>query len=555
MLYTRALGLLAVAAFALTAQSPAQTPIILISIDTLRADRVGPHTPNILAYAQQGTVFTNAETQIPFTLPSHTALMTSTYPFQNGVEENAGHVPPNLTTLAQVLHDRGYQTGAFIGSIFLERQLGLDRGFDTYDSPFSFEAFSKLSGSMLFAGGPHNPYSVRERRPGALVLLAAKRWMAAHQGKPAFVFIHLFDVHKPYQLNSYEAEVESVDKLLGGFADTLKKEGWWQKSLVVITADHGEGLGDHGESDHGYFVYESTLHVPLIMHWPEGGAPPLPARVNDPIGLIDVAPTILNFLKIPIPPSFRGAAFRPADNRPVLSESTYGRDCFGWAPLRALRQGALKYIEAPKPELYNLTKDPKEQTNLIATDAADAAKLRAELLKLLALPTNSTAPNQTGPQTNNAVLKSLGYLAPGPQPISKSHPADPKDKLPELLRYEDALNLMEDRRYDQAIAILKKILTTDEANLLARRDLGVALIEKQEFQPALEELQRVAGASSDDYVTRYELGVAHEGLGHLPEALSQFEFACRIAPGAAQCKDAVARIQEKISAPRPEHPL
>ena len=546
MLYTRSLGLLAVAAFALAAQ----TPVILISIDTLRADRVGSRTPNILACADGGTRFTNAETQIPFTLPSHTALMTSTYPFQNGVEENAGHVPPNLTTLAQVMHDRGYQTAAFIGSIFLERQLGLDRGFDTYDSPFSFEAFSKLSGSMLFAGGPHNPYSVRERRPGALVLLAAKRWMAAHPGQPAFVFIHLFDVHKPYQLASYEAEVESVDKLLGGFADTLKKEGWWQKSLVVITADHGEGLGDHGESDHGYFVYESTLHVPLIMHWPEGVAP-LPARVDDPIGLMDVAPTILNFLKIPIPPSFRGAGFRPAENHAILSESTFGRDCFGWAPLRALRQGALKYIEAPKPELYNLEKDPKEQTNLINTDPADAAKLRSQLQNLLVVQPNSNQPDPN----RDAVLKSLGYLAPGPQSISRTKPADPKDKLPELLRYEDALNLMEDKRYDQAIAILQKILATDETNLLARRDLGVALIEKHSYEQALQQLQRVAAASSDDYVTRYELGIAQESLGHLPEALNQFEFACRIAPAAAQCKDAAARVREKLSAPRPEHPL
>ncbi len=546
MLYPRSLSLLAVAAFACTAQ----TPVILISIDTMRADRVGPHTPHINSYADGGTLFTNAETQIPFTLPSHTALMTSTYPFQNGVEENAGHVPPNLTTLAEVLRGHGYQTGAFIGSIFLERELGLDRGFDTYDSPFNFEAFSKLSGSMLFAGGPQNPYSIRESRPGALVLLAAKRWMATHRGQPVFVFVHLFDLHKPYRLASYDSEVESVDKLLGGFADTLKQEGWWQKSLVAITADHGEGLGDHGESDHGYFVYESTLHVPLIMHWPEGAAP-LPARVDDPIGLIDVAPTILNFLKIPVPASFRGAGFRPAENRPVISESTYGRDCFGWAPLRAIRQGVLKYIEAPKPELYNLAKDPKEQINLINTDPADAVKLRAELLKLITTSANSDQPDPN----RNAVLKSLGYLAPGPRAVAPQKPADPKDKLPELLRYEDAVTLVEDKRYDQAIAILRKILATDETNLLARRDLGLALVEKHNYEPALRELQRVAAASGDDYVTRYELGLAHEGLNQLPEALNQFEFACRIAPAAVQCKEAVQRVREKLSTARPEHPL
>jgi thioredoxin-like negative regulator of GroEL len=461
------------------------------------------------------------------------------------VEENAGHVPPNLTTLATVLKGHGYQTAAFIGSIFLERQLGLDQGFDTYDSPFSFEAFSKLSGSMLFAGGPHNAYSVRERRPGALVLLAAKRWMAAHKGQPVFVFVHLFDVHRPYQLGSYDAEVASVDQLLGGFAETLKREGWWDKSLVVVTADHGEGLGEHGESDHGYFVYESTLHVPLIMHWP-AGAQPMPARVEEPIGIIDVAPTVLDFLKIRVP------GFRAAHPNEVFSESTYGRDCFGWAPLHALRAGQLKYIDAPRPELYNLAKDPKELTNLIATDPADAAKLRAQLAKLMAAPAAAPAPASGDPQRNKAVLESLGYLAPGPRAVSKTN-ADPKDKLPELLRYEDALNFMAEKRYDLAIAVLRKILTTDPGNLLARRDLGVALIEKHEFTPALQELQRVVAASGDDYVTRYELGVAQEGLGHLPEALTQFEAACRIAPAAEQCKGAIERVRGKVSGA--EHPL
>ena len=160
----------------------AQTPVILISIDTLRADRVGARTPNIASFGQHGTMFTAAETQIPLTLPSHTALLTSTYPFRNGVEENAGRVPQNLPTLASVLHGRGYKTAAFIGSIFLERQLGLDGGFDDYDSPFNFEAFSSLSGTMVFAGGPQSAYSVRERRPGALVIRAATNGLRLIKG-------------------------------------------------------------------------------------------------------------------------------------------------------------------------------------------------------------------------------------------------------------------------------------------------------------------------------------------------------------------------------------
>jgi arylsulfatase A-like enzyme len=516
----------------------AQTPVILISVDTLRADRVGPKTPHLLEYAEHGTQFVHAETQIPFTLPSHTVLMTSTYPFENGVEENAGHVPENLATLASVLKGRGYQTAAFIGSIFLEKQLGLDRGFDTYDSPFSFEAFSKLSGSMLFAGGPHNPYSVRERRQGALVLSAAGRWLGAHRNQPVFAFVHLFDVHQPYRLGSYNAEVESVDQLLGAFRQKLKDEGWWDKSLVILTADHGEGLGEHGESDHGYFVYESTLHVPLLIHWPVGGRA-LPERVERPVGLIDVAPSVLDALKIGAPASFKGRSLFDTTARPVVSESTYGRDCFGWAPLRAIREGALKYIEAPKAELYNINKDPGEKIDLIRTQAGDAARLKADLDRYRFGGAQPAAHPE-----NAEKLRSLGYLAPGPQGAAKGPAADPKDKLPELLRYEDALNLMAEKRYDSAIAVLRAIVAGDPGNLLARRDLGVALIEKHDYSGAIAQLRQVTAAAGDDYVTRYELGVAQENAGHREEAITQYETACRLAPGAVQCKEALDRVRK-----------
>jgi arylsulfatase A-like enzyme len=529
----------------LTLAAMAQTPVILISVDTLRADHTGPGTtPHMESYGNPGTVFTHAEAQVPFTLPSHTALMTSTYPFQNGVESNAGKVPAGLETLASVLKGHGYRTAAFIGSIFLEKQLGLDRGFDLYDSPFSFEAFSRLSGSMLFAGGPANPYSVRERRPGALVIRAAAQWLSANKGQPVFVFVHLFDVHKPWRTGSYDGEVRAVDQLLGGFQETLKREGWWDRSLVIVTADHGEGLGDHGESDHGYFVYESTLHVPLLVHWP-AGAKPMPPRVDEPVGLVDVAPTILDLLKISAPASFRGRSMLDGSARPVLSESTYARDCFGWAALRSVRSGPLKYIEAPKPELYNLDKDPHERTNLVRSHPADAARLRGELMKL-ATPAPVPARGSSDPSRSGEVLRSLGYLAPGPQASTPAAAADPKDRLPELLRYEDALTAIGQKRYDSAIAILRSILAADPRNLLVRRDLGVALIEKKQFAEAITELRQVAALAVEDYVTRYELGVAREGAGEYREAADQFEAACRIAPAAAQCREALARVRQKV---------
>jgi len=530
------------------AAARAQTSVIVISVDTLRADRVGVYgysraqTPAIDSLASHGgTLFAWAESQAPITLPSHTSLFTSTYPYENHVEGNAGSVPRGVVTLASVLRGHGYKTAAFIGSIFLERQLGLDQGFDTYDSPFRFGAFSRLSGEMLLAG-QGNGYTARERRSGTLVLRAASQWMAAHRGEPVLVFIHLFDMHKPWQMASYDAQLAAVDRLLAGFEQTLRRDGWWGRSLTVLLSDHGEGLGDHGESDHGYFVYESTLHVPLLFHWPRGEMR-MAARADDPVGLIDVAPSILDFLGIPAPGAFHGRSFLNGAGRPVFSESVYARDSFGWSALRSLRSGPWKYIDAPKAELYNLAKDPREQTNLVRTNAAEAASLRAQIAKFSAAPASAVGGD---PERKKEVLQSLGYLAPGPRAVPSGAAADPKDKLPELLRYEESLSLMAAGRHDSAIASLRAILAGDPANLLARRDLGVALIEKKAYGMAIAELQRVAGAAPDDYVTRYELGFASEQVNRLQEARDQYEAACKLAPEAGQSKEALARVRGKL---------
>lgn len=229
-------------------------PIILISIDTLRADHLGIYgrannpTPNIDSFADHGTVFTQVDSQIPLTLPSHTALFTSTYPFQNHIEENAELVPSSLSTLASVLEKSGYRTGAFIGSSLLSRRYGLDKGFHIYDSPFNAAAEPTAG-----------PYDVRVRRDGALVIRSALNWLNEKQSQPAFAFVHLFDLHTPYAVRGfsgprllpnsagYDAELAYVDQLLGHLKDGLIKNGLWQRSVVIVLADHGESLGDHGE--------------------------------------------------------------------------------------------------------------------------------------------------------------------------------------------------------------------------------------------------------------------------------------------------------------------
>jgi len=517
--------------------------VILISIDTLRADRLSAYgyrrfrTPNIDSYAQQGTLFTNIEAQVPLTLPSHTSLFASTYPFENQIEENAERVAPGVVTLASVLQSHGYKTAAFIGSVFLEKEMGLGPGFDTYDSPFHFEAFSPISGSMFFGGVNRREFAGRDRRDGALVLRAARAWMAANRDAPAFVFVHLFDLHKPYLRAGYDGELAYADQILGAFRQTLIQTGWWQRSLVVLLSDHGESLGEHGEDSHGYFIYESTLRVPLIVHWPDGAAGH-PARDDGPGGLIDVAPTVLDFLHIAAPASFEGRSLLDAGNaRGVYSETLYAHDGFGWAPLRALREGVYKYIEAPRPEFYNLAADPHEQINLYSKDSARARALKGDLRKLLAAhaPKQPASPASISPRTRE-LLASLGYLSGNQHAAAGGAMPDPKDRLAEYRLYETAQALLYDRRLEEAAVTFRRILARDPKNILARRDLGGTYVEQKLYGKARECFEQVVNNAPDDYMAQYELGIADKNLGLMHDAFEHLQVACRLAPGAEQCK-------------------
>ena len=529
--------------------------VILISIDTLRADHLSAYgyrrirTPNIDSFAQQGTIFGQIESQVPLTLPSHTSLFTSTYPFQNQIEENAERVPARAVTLASVLRAHGYKTAAFIGSVFLESEMGLDQGFEVYDSPFHFEAFSPISGTMFFGGASRNNYSVRDRRDGALVLGAARRWLAANRGANAFVFAHLFDLHKPYVRRGYDAELAYTDKILGALKQALVAGGWWRRSIVIVLSDHGEALGDHGEDSHGYFIYESTLHVPLLVHWPDG-APAHAARDNRPAALMDVAPTVLDFLHIAAPPSFEGRSLLAAGAvRLVYSESVYAHDGFGWAPLRGLREGAYKYIEAPKPELYNLAADPHEQVNLIANEPDRARQLRNELQKLVAAhaPKQPSSPAAISPRTR-ALLASLGYLSGSARRRSGAAPPDPKDRLPEYRLYESAQTSLYNGRLEEAAATLRRLLARDPQNPLALRDLGATYIEQHAYAKARDCLEKVVVSDPDDYMAQFELGLAYKNLSQFDAAREHFEAACRVAPEAEQCRRELDALRKQSPA-------
>ena len=269
--------------------------------------------------------------------------------------------------------------------------------------------------------------------------------------------------------------------------------------------------------------------------------------MEEPAGLIDVSPTILDFLHCPAPPSFEGASLLGKPERPIYAESVHAHDSFGWSPLRSIRENEFKYIEAPKPELYDLRDDPGEHVNIVDKNPVEARRLRGDLEKLLAShsPKNPAKPNDIAPQTR-ALLGSLGYLAPGPGAKLSVTGADPKDRLPEFQLYEQAMVYLYERRLDAAIAALRQLLARDPHNTLARRDLGDCYLEQHAYSQARANLERVLAAAADDYVAQYELGIADEHLGLWKEARDHLEAACRLAPEAAQCRRELEKVEGKL---------
>jgi choline-sulfatase len=513
--------------------SRAQPPVILISIDTLRADHLGcygnPHkpTPNLDALAQSGALFASIDSQVPLTLPSHTSLLSSTYPFVNGVEENGDIVPKSLLTLPMILKSHGYRTAAFIGGYFLAKRFGLDQGFDDYDSPFDFPNSVPKSADQL-------------KRPARAVAQDAARWIQGNSTVPFFAFVHLFDLHRPYDLEpsgmasagaaGYDAELAQVDHVLGAFFRKLQERGIFERALIVVTSDHGESLGQHGESTHGYFIYQSTLWVPLIIHWP-AGVSRFPARVEQPAGLIDIAPTILQFLRIPAPPQFQGhSLYRffsgsgPAKGEPVLSESLYAHDHLDCAALRGLHLGRFQYIDAPRPELYDLAIDPDESHNLELEKPGLAAALAAQFNTLMAKFRPARPPHVKVSQGAEEQFNSLGYMGAGvasPSP-AESGP-DPKDRLPEYHLYLSALRLQQTGDLLDAVALYGRILKAAPDIPLVRFDLASCYYREGKFAEAIRDLKLLAAQNPRDLAVENLLGLSWAKMRNAGEARAAFQ--------------------------------
>lgn len=527
---------LAAAAVLSYAAPPASPPIIVISVDTLRADHVtafgsrGRPTPNIDSLAKGGTLFTQANAQIPLTLPSHVSMLTSTQPFANGVSDNGQVLTPAAVTLAEVLKKRGYSTGAFVGGFVLDRRFGLDQGFDHYDSPFqpSRERESELEDL---------------KRLGGDVVAAATKWTEKNSTQPFFLFVHLFDLHTPDNLPSairkrfpgprYTAELGYVDELLGQFFAFLRKQGLYERALIVFTSDHGEGLGDHSENSHGFFIYQSTLAVPLIFHWPAGLAG-FAARADEPVSLLDIAPTILDIANTPAPSSFQGKSLasiarggKSSSLEEVYAMTFYGRNHFNTSALWSMRKGRYKYIQAPRPEFYDLQSDPAEQKNLWTTSRTSLAQAYADRVTLMRRQ-HATSQAQSAEPTPEVMvrLRSLGYLAGSSAPKgSPDSGADPKDRIGDYETYRRAVTLSGANRLPEANRLLQEVLGRDATLLEARILLALNLQRTGQHRDAAQQLAIVVQAAPANVAAHYYLANSYVQLKHHDGATKELKAA------------------------------
>ena len=404
--------------------------VLIVTLDTTRADRLSAYgfqsasMPAIDRLAREGILFQRATTVAPLTLPAHCSLLTGLYPRHHGVRDNADPpLEPAHRTLAEMLHGRGFRTAAFVAASVLAADRGLSRGFDVY----------RDTTTNSDAGAP-----ARVRRPGNEVVDEALTWLDGHEDSPFFVWVHLYDAHAPYRTpepyrtqyaaDPYEGSLAFVDSQVDRVIRWLESHHQLSRTLVIVAGDHGESLGDHGELEHGILLYESVLHVPLVMRVPGVAA----RRFLAITSLIDVTPTVLGLLRLPGPqvdgldlsPSIRGAR-EPAD-RLVYSESLYP-ERFGWSALRAARDGQFKFIDAPRPELYDLKTDPFEERNLYSTRSATATALarRLEGFDGVERPPGSDRMDHV-PVDVRARLKALGYIGTDAR-TARSMRRDPKD--------------------------------------------------------------------------------------------------------------------------------
>jgi arylsulfatase A-like enzyme/Flp pilus assembly protein TadD len=511
------------------ASAPVNGPIVVISIDTLRADHLPVYgyrhvrTPAIDAVARDGVVFERAYSHAPQTLPAHTSLLAGRLPFETGVRDNIGFVVKNgERLLPQMLGERGYATGGIVSSYVLRKQTGIGQGFDFFDG--EMPSLPEVAIGHI-------------QRDGAESEAIAEGWLATQQSGRVFLFLHLYEPHKPYtpparfaEYAPYDGEIAYADEIVGRLIHYLKAHQLYDRSTIVLLSDHGEGLGDHGEQEHGLFVYDEAIRVPLIIRQPggEGGG----RRVTDLVQHIDLVPTILDLAKAPIPGHLRGRSLKPLldgtgrlREQAIYSEALYARYHFGWSELTALTEERYRYIKAPDEELYDLQSDPGERENIVA-DRGEARQVLRRALDRLVAGTTIPGPKDISAQDRER-LQALGYV--GEQTDVSQGPSetlvDPKDKRGLLETYRAAVELAGEGKCGQAIARLKRILNQDPWMADVWGQLATFAIRAGRYHQAVEASERVIELRPSDASGYLAAAVALLKMRRLDEAQAHAERA------------------------------
>jgi choline-sulfatase len=511
---------------------------VLVTIDTLRADRLGAYgnttvaTPNLDRLAREGAMALHASAQVPLTRPSHVTLLTGLYPAEHGIRDNVS--PPlraGVPLLAEILRQRGFRTGAFVSSIVLSKQSGLGRGFDTYSDRFEI-------------GDDDARFLNTIQKRGDTTVAEAAAWLRQPGPERRFAWVHLYDPHDPYEPPEpyatryagrlYDGEVAWSDELVGRLDAVLAETRLRDDTLVVVTADHGEGLDEHGEAVHGFFVYETTLHVPLIVRGPRVTPG---TRINGVTRSIDVMPTVLDLLGLAnATPAVSGRSLAPAltgkalTDEPTFAESLTPLIHYGWSDLRALRDGRWKYILAPRPELYDLDRDPGELKNLADAEPARARAYRSGIEQQLRL--EQAAQRRAGsasaavPPDMLEKLGALGYVSGSASP-GRASGADPKDKIEE---YKTLNTLMRE---------------------------GLVGLRERRYADSLARFQSLFGHGVDSFESHYYAARALTGMSRWREAALQYEGAIAKLPsytaaylGLADAYLAEGKVDQAIEAVR-----